>query len=136
MSAPIDLDELEQDAIAAGDYIAEFTGALVVELIHRLRAAEDAARFFYAKLLNEGAVLDDETCGEKERHEAAIPNLEARVVPVDDPEMLPTSVRCDKTIDMLAESASDNPVLCQHCDNTICHGTGIYEGRKCDGIPF
>lgn len=28
------------------------------------------------------------------------------------------------------------PVLCQHCDNTMCAGTGIYEGRKCDGIPF
>lgn len=25
---------------------------------------------------------------------------------------------------------------CKECDDKICGGTGVYEGRACDGIPF
>ena len=62
---------------------------VVLELISRLRTAEGAARYFYAKRIADGRVLDDETCGEFERQELAVPDIGARVVPADEPEPEP-----------------------------------------------
>lgn len=34
------------------------------------------------------------------------------------------------------QSQSSSTPKCKHCNDDLCHGTGTYDGRKCDGIPF
>lgn len=136
--------------VELGKHITAAQPAVVLELVRRLRAAEGAARFFYAKYICEG-ILGDEQCGELERQELAVPDIAARAVPpehefadgdavlaqaeLDEQLMLAAGwVRAEKTIP--APPPIKPEPKCKECGDEMCGGTGIYEFRKCDGIPF
>ncbi|MBB3017688.1 hypothetical protein FHR70_000728 [Microvirga lupini] len=65
-----------------------------------------------------------------------------QVEDVDAAIAFPDVLAIDRMINNLTQlraafaEARKQPAKCVECDDGMCGGTGIYEGRKCDGIPF
>lgn len=96
---------------------------LIPSLQAEVEALRAAALFFYGKAVDDAA---DESCGEWDRHETVIQSVETRQARSAEHEDSP-----------LPEPAGTEPdPKCTACYDYICGGTGLFDGRKCYGIPF
>lgn len=48
----------------------------------------------------------------------------------------PASAKLRARMMIQRQGSKHGKLLCPFCSNDLCAGTGIYDGRKCDGIPF
>lgn len=129
-----------------GLYIAAAQPAVVIELARRLRSAEQASKLSEEFRAGQWWVKELESAvssgtDNQKRAVAVVHNLLRQVGDLgtlndlDEDAMRAAGwVRAEKTIP--APPPIKPEPKCKECGDEMCGGTGIYEFRKCDGIPF